>query len=846
MGASENKMLKHVYKAIILLTIFIAALFFMSKNIKEEEITLEKTVKMADATFPLMNVKVEGYTLNRLYGYSSNIDANVIREAVTPVKQNKEINIEFLENETVIKKIKYEVRTLKENELLDSGTISALDVIDGGKSAKIKLEATLDTSTEYAMKITATTDESRKINFYTRIKYYETDDFLNEKLDFVNSFHKKSLDKEKAKDLTRYLETDGSADNSNYAKVNIHSNFNMLSWGNLEPEVLTEAVPSIKEFNVETASVQLQYFVKIKNDSGTEIYNVKEFYRIRYTADRIYLLNYERTMESLFDIGLTSLAKSEFKIGVTNEQDMQIVTSAENGKVSFVRSGELWYYNIPENNAIRVFSFRKEKEDYIRDDYDQHDIQILSMDDGGNMDFVVYGYMNRGDYEGKVALVLYHYSSDTNRIKELVYIPLETTYQMLKEDISDFSYVSQKGIFYFTINDCVYSYNISAKKLKPIVSSVDNNNFSVIKKSNGIAWVGEDDASKLHIMNLETGAQKEILAPKDEIVRIFGSIESSIIFGYVKQSDIKETTEGKIYMPAYSIEISDVEGNIEKTYQQKNAYIVDSEMNGNVVKLYRVKKENGGYKSISDDSILTQGESQSPIIGLETRVTDQMLTEKYLSLPVGFAMEKKPKTITTLNAILSEDTTLHLRGEESNVGKYYVYAAGGIENAFSNAADAIILADERMGAVVNKDNCLVFERSGKFNRKTIGQLKETRTGGGVDSVGACLYMVLQHNQVSANAKKLSNDLQSIYEVLSKSLDSPINLTGCNLDEVLYMVSNGNLVIAMKNDSSAVIITGYDEFNVTYFDPSVGSVKMGLAKASTMFENTGNIFISYIN
>ena len=49
-----------------------------------------------------------------------------------------------------------------------------------------------------------------------------------------------------------------------------------------------------------------------------------------------------------------------------------------------------------------------------------------------------------------------------------------------------------------------------------------------------------------------------------------------------------------------------------------------------------------------------------------------------------------------------------------------------------------------------------------------------------------------------------------------------------------------------NIAKRLAITGYDEFNVTYYDPSLGNVKMGLAKASSMFENTGNIFISYIN
>ncbi|MEG1741619.1 MAG: hypothetical protein RR237_01935 [Acetivibrio sp.] len=838
---------KHIYKTLILLGVFVAALLFMSKNIKEEEITLEKAVKMKEASFPLLYLMTDGYKVNRLHGYSSNMDANVIREAIIPVYQNKEVLVRFAENKTIIKKIIYEVRALKENELLDGGTINALEVIEDGKSAKIKIQANLETSTEYAMKITAVTEEGRKINFYTRIKYYETNSFLDKKLNFVKSFHEKSFDKKKAENLTTYLETDGSEDNTNFSKVTIHSSLEMLSWGKLKPQICTEVVPTIKEFNVETASIQLEYFVKIKNNSGREIYNVKEFYRVRYTANRIYLLNYERTMEALFDINLTSLAKSEFKLGVTAEENMQLATGGENGKVAFVRNGELWYYNLPENKAVCVFSFRQEEETNFQNDYDQHDIQILNMDDGGNMNFIVYGYMNRGDYEGKVAMVLYHYSSDTNRIEELVYIPLETTYQMLKVDMNDFSYVSQKGVFYFSMNDTVYSYNIAAKKLKAIVKNVSKENFAPLTANHGIAWTEfNHEKEYLVVMNLETEEQNKIEAPQGESIRIFGDIQSNVIYGYVRKSDIQETPEGTIVYPAYLMEIADVNGNVLKTYKQKKAYVVDSEVKENIVKLYRIKKTKNGYRQIGEDSILSQGPSESQIIGIKIRTTELMLTEKYLSMPDGFAMEKKPKVVKTTNMILKDDTTLHLPEKKEAAEKYYVYANGNIIGSFSEAADGIRFADEKMGVVVNEKQRLIWERSGKFNRKTIGRVKETRTGNGITSIGASLYMVLQNNQISANAKELSESEKSIFGILEKNIDNPINLTGCTLDEVLYFVSENNLVIAMKDRNHAVVITGYDEFTVTYFDPETGMIKTSISKASTLFEANGNVFISYMN
>ena len=38
------------------------------------------------------------------------------------------------------------------------------------------------------------------------------------------------------------------------------------------------------------------------------------------------------------------------------------------------------------------------------------------------MDFVLYGYMNRGQYEGKVGTAVYHYSAEQNVVEEKFFL----------------------------------------------------------------------------------------------------------------------------------------------------------------------------------------------------------------------------------------------------------------------------------------------------------------------------------------------------------------------------------------------------------------------------------------
>ena len=61
---------------------------------------------------------------------------------------------------------------------------------------------------------------------------------------------------------------------------------------------------------------------------------------------------------------------------------------------------------------MNIFSFRDGTDESGRSDYDQHNVQILDVADDGTVEFLVYGYMNRGNHEGNQGLGLYSYSKD--------------------------------------------------------------------------------------------------------------------------------------------------------------------------------------------------------------------------------------------------------------------------------------------------------------------------------------------------------------------------------------------------------------------------------------------------
>ena len=101
-------------------------------------------------------------------------------------------------------------------------------------------------------------------------------------------------------------------------------------------------------------------------------------------------------------------ANDKILLGITGT-DIPLVESEDGNVVVFVVSNRLFSYNSSTNKLSLIFSFYDKENADDRTLYDQHGIKILNVDEGGNVQFVVYGYMNRGMHEGEVGIQLYSF-----------------------------------------------------------------------------------------------------------------------------------------------------------------------------------------------------------------------------------------------------------------------------------------------------------------------------------------------------------------------------------------------------------------------------------------------------
>ena len=832
-----NSVLKNIYRIIILIGIFIASIYYFSKDIKEVVFDFKNTTIMEDATFPLVTLIVEDNEINLLHGYSSNLNANKLRESVTPIGIDQVFEINVRQMDYDIRKLNYEIREFHGNELIESSSVSVFDEQEDSKIAKIKFREELTPGKEYAVKITLISSKSQKMYYYTRIKLF-SDAHLHDQITFVKDFHNAIKNKNEAENIRKYLEYNSKSDNTTLSYVNIHSDFELITWGSLKPNIITEVVPTITEIYSDIALIRLDYYISAEIEGNIEHYRVKECYRIRYSQNRMYLLNYDRFMESLFDVNLASISKSELKLGISSDFELPSVASADETKLAFVRNEELWLYHLDKNEIIKVFSFAQEASDFVRDRYNQHDINILKMDNEGNMDFVVYGYMNRGNYEGKVAVILYHYVRAENRIEERVYIPVDEPYQTLKENIGKFAYVNSRDVFYLHMNNRIYSFDLITHKLSELATSVYKDQVVVFKDMGIAAWQNNSDpklAEAIMIMDMESGEIKMIESLPGYSILLMDKIDSNIIYGFVKKDNITTHIDGRVLAPLSVVEIASLDKKVLKRYEESGYYILDLEVKENVVDLYRVQKinENGmiSYTPVARDYIMNQLKSEEPITQVTRRVTDKALTELYLDLPSAFNMEVKPTEFSTTNTIIFKDPTVRLSGMDDEIIYYYPYIMGDIVGAYKEACDAIHVANDNAGVVLNNKMQLVWERGVKTNSYTLDRFENVNWDVTISKTMDRCMELMENDKISRG---------------SYSEYTPIRLTGISLDDALYYVYTGRPVVAMTNREDGVLIYGYNTFNIMFINPKSQKVeKMGLQDANDLFEQAGNVFISYL-
>ena len=811
-------MIKFLRKAVILLFIFVLGVAGSSFLLNSE--TTDDRSDMNDSVFPEVMVNFDGNYANRMYGYAQPMQSDFTRDSVTPIDTSKELSFAINPYNTTVKSLSYEIRTSDGSKVLENRKIKNLSKQESYLTATIKLNSDLLMNQEYSLQLSVETDKGTAY-YYTRVvsrSNVNTAQYVK----FVSSFYEKCMDKASAEDLTAYLEPDTSDSTINYTDIDINSTFSQISWGNLNPQIYRSGIPIVKDINETTASLSIEYQIAASDENGNqEIYDVTEFYRMRYTETRIMLLDFKRSASQVFTENSINISDKGLLLGVRTK-NVEYMMNENAGILAFVQEGDLWSYSPDDGKFSRIFSFRKDTDGDFRDSRYQHDIKIIRVEDNGDVDFVLYGYMNRGVREGYCGICVYHYSNDQNVVEEKVFIPSTESYEFLKEDLGTLSYVSTENSLYLLFAKKLYRINISDGTSEVLDEGISTDDFAVSDTGAHAAWVIQEGESAGNIkeIDFETLETRTLAPSQGQSLILTGFMNEDLVYGIVVDGDIITDSNGHDTTGIHTVRIEGFDGTLKKEYHQDGLYVTDVTMGNTMMEFELSKKSKKGYKVVSKDNILNNTKASSNTVSVELVSNSRTGTQVRLALDEEPEIQEPLVVYAKMKNVRDDSIVLDTQIPEENI--YYVYAKGGLDSTFTDPALAVLRADEQTGVVLNRAQQYVWERG---NKKT--------------------KLTLNLEDIPEAVKNASLDVKALQEALGDG-GTIIDLSGCTLDSVLYEISAQRPVIAKTGDSTSVVIVGYDEYNTYLYDPLKGETyPYGMNDSTELFEKAGNIFISYI-
>lgn len=811
-------MLKFLRKFLILLVVFVLGVAGTAFLMNNE--TTDDRSDMNNPTLPEVMVDFGGNLSNRMYGYKQKMRADYVRDCVTPLDTTKTLSLVVNPYDAKVKSLSYEIRTSDGSKVLENRKIKSLKSSENYLRTDIEITSPLLMNQEYSLQILLDTDEG-DIYYYTRLVSRSSTN-TSQYVEFVSNFAQMCMDKNSADNLAAYLEPSESSVR-NYADISIQSSLADISWGNLSPQISKKGIPVIKDINETTASVSMEYELTAIDEEGkTEYYNVTEFYRMRYTESRIRLLDFERSAEQIFNPSLSVISDNGLLLGV-RDKNVSTLTDEEGTVVAFVQAGELWTYAPDTGKFVKVFGFRKDSDSDFRDSRVEHDIKLLNVSDTGDVDFMVYGYMNRGPHEGYCGVGIYHYNCDQNVIEEKVFLPDQKSYDFLKSDMGILSYVSKDNQLFLLLSQKLYQIDIQNSKYQTLVENINEDQFAVSETNGHAAWrvTKGDQKGQIVMIDFETRKTRNITPEQSQKLEVIGFMNEDLIYGTVQDGDVLTDENGHSKTGISTLRIEDFDGNVKKEYHQDGLYITDVTLGDTLLEFKLCKKKGNSYKAKKKDNIMNNGSSSAGLISVEQTSSDRR------GMMVRLKFKDSPGTdeplIFQAKLRSTDERIVQLNVESTDQEVYYVYARGHLDSTWTDPAKAVKRADKQTGVVLNREQQYVWER---------GNVKTQYT--------------MNTEDVPEIIRSGSWDKDKLQEGLG-SAGTIIDLTGCSLENILYEVSAQRAVIAKTDADSSVVIVGFDEYNTYIMDPSTGEVKpYGMNDSTTLFQKAGNVFITYLD
>ncbi len=810
----KKKMLpqkKHkIISAIWITAIFIAAFLIIYFALKFTNVKKEKYEEMAEPTLPTIMCEFEGGEINRLYGYSNEMEAKYMRDTIYCLQDTYSFDIKISTYGKSIYRILYQVLDIENNSLIQDAEAKNIEKDGDEIRATVTIDNMIEENKEYTLVIRLASLTDEYIYYYMRVLKDSTPD-IDGHIAFVKWINESIYDGTRKNELSPYLDitTDGTG-TWDFGTVELTSTIEHFTWENMNVEKTSDIEINLVDVDDDLAFFRVNYEVGYKLDTIVpQHFYVSEYYRTRISDGRTYLLSYERAVDEIFEPTAESVSATELHFGIQSSRAYNRRCSM-NGKYNcVVINGSLWEINTETKQIISVFSFIRDISD-IRQKYSEHSINILNVDDNGNIDFIVSGYMNSGLHEGESGVGLYIYDAARGRTGERLFIPSDVPFQVLKHTVGKLFYLNQDGIFYIMIDSDLYAVNPEANTSEHIAGNLYDGTFKISGDNKRIAWQTDgkvNDAAQIVCYDMDTGESYSVSAGKGKAIKVMGFLDKDMVYGEGNKNSILEHSDDTACLLMDKLIVVDENGRrSEET--DGNGYVFYSsvqEYNRIVINRYLVSE--GSYIDAEPFTVFATNLEEYPEMIFDTQFEETKKTTVLLYFSNRMPAAGALNVISRTPAYFSTEEVTGVKKMMSSNWKYATYGEGRLQGLFEGPADAVNLAYATTGVVLKENGAYFYRRGMRAS-----------------------YIEIQAATIQAAIEKFRKG-----EVT--------NITGITWDEALTFIGR-RMPLFWELNGATYVTTGYtvsDQFILMNIDTGE-VIYMAVEDFPDAFQKTGRLFV----
>ena len=760
---------------------------------------------------PIIYIDTLGRSMNVLYGYTKGTDAYTAVDTLTILPDDNRLTIHTRGGSTDVIGASYEVRTLDKEELIEKTDVSQMQTTDAGVDIVLPIQKLLKEDTEYLLDIILKLSDYDKVHYYTTIKKADVEK-ASYIIELADTFSKNNFDYDLARANATYIETDGTADEQTLGDVSLKSTYDQLTYNSMELEAFGFRDIRLCAFDGNMGEVKIVSYARQK-DAANKIYRIVEAMSYRQGAERFYMMDYKRSMSELVSGDSISCVDGSIDLGIQPEDTSIAIKDASGSFYAIASGGYLGVYSSAKKELTDVCKYNIDDIEK-RDSFNRYNIKPLSIDSEGNLYFISYGYTNTGAYEGSVGITLMYYNYEENVLTQRAYIPADTSYENLREDVEKLAYLSDSNTLYLKLGSSIYALIADSGEHMVVCTGLSDSSYALTDDKFSkklLAWQEGTDSrgsELIHMMDLNTGDKKELHADSGIIYKLLGFMREDIVVGIADKGNERLLHGSILDIPYNTIKILDDNLQTQMDYIQDGRYISDVYVGEDSASLRLLIKNSDGAFSIDRKDLIVNRDGDvnysKSFAQLKQQVTDKSYELKHTMLEIKAAINKK----RAASYMENEDKRLiELEEKLSDADRFIAYGHGDMIGSYENISDAINNAYESMG-YVRFSGVIIYSRPATVSAKLIRN-PENYAG----------EIMAKHNEGS---------LQSI--------------RGTYFRPMLYYVGKGYPVLSFAQDGSPILIYGYDAHTISVYDINTATYyNMDINEAQSMYDENYDDF-----